>query len=59
MMVNVRKKAEHISEGCENPLYDATDSDSKMSTENFDDAVAALTFAATVITIALGFLFNL
>jgi len=30
-----------------------------MSAEKFDDLVAALTFTATVITIALGFLYNL
>jgi hypothetical protein len=30
-----------------------------MSVEKFDDAVAALTLTATVVTIALGFLFNL
>ena len=31
----------------------------KMSTERLDDTVAAITFAATIITIGLGFLFNL
>jgi len=30
-----------------------------MSVEKLDDAVAALAFAATIITITLGFLFNL
>jgi hypothetical protein len=30
-----------------------------MSIERLDDTVAAITFAATVITIALGFIFNL
>jgi len=30
-----------------------------MSVEKFDDAVAALAFAATMIAITLGFLFNL
>jgi hypothetical protein len=30
-----------------------------MSVERFDDTMAALTFAATVITIALGFMFNI
>ena len=30
-----------------------------MSVEKFDDLVAASTFTATVITITLGFLFNL
>ncbi len=30
-----------------------------MSVERFDDAVAAIAFTATVITIALGFIFNL
>ncbi len=59
MMVNVWKKAENFSKGCHNPLYDPFDSENKMSTERFDDAMAALTFTATVITIALGFLFHL
>jgi hypothetical protein len=30
-----------------------------MSVERLDDTVAAITFAATVVTIAVGFLFNL
>ncbi len=59
MMVNVWKKAENLSQGCDDPLYNAFNSENKVSSERFDDAMAALTFAATVITIALGFLFNL
>jgi hypothetical protein len=49
----------HISQGCYSATNDEDDSDSKMSVEKFDDVVAALTFTATVVTIALGFLFNL
>ncbi len=30
-----------------------------MSVEKFDDVVAALTFTATVVTITIGFVFNL
>ena len=59
MIVNVWWKAENFAEGCDNPLYDQIDSDDKMNTERFDDAMAALTFTAMAITIALGFLFNL
>ena len=59
MMVNVWKEAENLSQSCDNPLYDQTGSDNKMNTERFDDAMAALTFTAMAITIALGFLFRL
>jgi hypothetical protein len=59
MMVDVWKEAESLIQGCHNPLYHQTDSDSKMNTERFDDAMAALTFTAMAITIALGFLFHL
>jgi hypothetical protein len=59
MMVDVWKKAENLSQGCHNPLYDQIDSDSTMNTERFDDAMAALTFTAMAVTIALGFLFHL
>lgn len=59
MIVNGEKEAEHVSQGYNDPLNDPEDNDSTMSTERFDDAMAALTFTATVITIALGFLFNL
>jgi len=59
MMVNVWKEAENLSQGCHNPLYVQIDSDNKMNTERFDDAMAALTFTAMAITIALGFLFHL
>jgi CRISPR/Cas system CSM-associated protein Csm2 small subunit len=59
MMVNVWKKAENLSQGRHNPLYDQIDSDNTMNTERFDDAMAALTFTAMAVTIALGFLFHL
>ena len=59
MMSNVWKKAKNLSQGRHNPLYDAIDSDNTMNTERFDDAMAALTFTAMAITIALGFLFHL
>ncbi len=59
MMVNVRKEAENLTQGCHSPLYDQIDSDNKMNTERFDDAMAAVTFTAMAITIALGFLFHL
>ena len=59
MMVNVWKEAENLTQGSNNPLYYPFDGENKMSTERFDDAMAALTFTATVITIALGFLLNL
>jgi hypothetical protein len=59
MMVNVWKEAEDLSRGCDNPVYDQIDSDDTMNTERFDDAMAALTFTAMAITIALGFLFHL
>jgi len=59
MMVNVWKKAENLSQDCDNALYDQIDSDNTMNTERFDDAMAALTFTAMALTIALGFLFHL
>ncbi len=59
MMVDAWKEAENLTQGCHNPLYDQTDSDNKMNNERFDDAMAALTFTAMAITIALGFLFHL
>jgi hypothetical protein len=59
MMVDVWKEAENLSQGWDDPLYDQTDSDNTMNNERFDDAMAALTFTAMAITIALGFLFNL
>jgi hypothetical protein len=59
MMVNVWKEAENLSQGCDNPLYDQIDSGNTMNTERFDDAMAAFTFTAMAITIALGFLFHL
>ncbi len=59
MMVNVWKEAANLSQGCHNPLYDQIDSDNKMNTERFDDAMAALTLTAMALTIALGFLFHL
>ncbi len=59
MMGNVWKEAENLSKGRDNPLCDQIDSDNKMNTERFDDAMAAVTFTAMAITIALGFLFHL
>jgi len=59
MMGNVWKEAENLSKGWHNPLCDQIDSDNKMNTERFDDAMAALTATAMAITIALGFLFHL
>ena len=59
MMVDVWKKAENISQDCHNALNDQIYSDNTMNTERFDDAMAALTATAMVITIALGFLFHL
>ena len=59
MMVNVWKEVENLSQDCDNPLYDQLESDDKMNTERFDDAMAALTFTAMAVTIALGFLFHL
>ena len=59
MMVDVWKEAENLSQGSDNPLYDQTNSDNAMNAERFDDAMAALTFTAMAITIALGFLFHL
>src|SRR2546426_4020371 len=59
MMVNVWKEAENLSQDRDNALYDQIDSDNKMNTESFDDAMAALTFTAMAVTIALGFLFHL
>jgi len=59
MMVDVWKEAENLTQGCHNPLYGQVDRDDKMNTERFDDAMAALTFTAMTITIALGFLLHL
>ena len=58
-MVNVWKEAENLSQDRDNALYDQIDSDNKMNTESFDDTMAALTFTAMAVTIALGFLFHL
>jgi hypothetical protein len=59
MMINVWKQAENPSQSWDDPLYHQTDSDNTMNSERFDDAMAALTFTAMAIAIALGFLFNL
>ena len=59
MMVSVWKEAENLSQDRDSPLNDEIDSDNKMNTESFDDAMAALTFTAMAVTIALGFLFHL
>jgi hypothetical protein len=56
---NGEGSGEHISQSCYDTIYNEVDSDSKMSVEKFDDVAAALTLTATVVTIALGFLFNL
>jgi hypothetical protein len=56
---NGEGSGEHISQGCHDTIYNEVDSDSKMSVEKFDDVAAMLTLTATVVTIALGFLFNL
>jgi hypothetical protein len=62
-LILVRKNGEAsgecITQGSYSLVNDEVDSDSKMSVERFDDVAAALTFTATVVTIALGFLFNL
>jgi len=59
VMVSVGNQAEDLSQDCEHRVSDAIDSDNKMNTEKFDDAMAALTFTAMAITIALGFLLHL
>ena len=59
VMGSGEKNAGQVSQGCHSPLDDPVDSDNKMSVEKFDDAVAGLAFAATMIAITLGFLFNL
>lgn len=59
MMVDVWKEAENLSQGWDDPLSDPIDSDNTMNAERFDDAMAALTFTAMAITIALGFLLRL
>jgi hypothetical protein len=63
ILILVRKSGEAsgecITQGSYTLVNDEVDSDSKMSVERFDDVVAALTFTATVVTITLGFLFNL
>jgi len=59
MMVDVRKEDENLTQDCYNHLYDEIDGDNTMNTERFDDAMAALTFTAMALTIALGFLFHL
>ena len=59
VMGNGEEYAEQVSNCCYTPLDDSVDSGSQMSVERFDDSVAALAFAATIITITLGFLFNL
>ena len=52
-------EAEGISQSCYDPIDDKPYSDSTMSEKKFDDAMAALTLTATLVTITLGFLFNL
>jgi len=59
MMVDVRKEDENLTQDCDNHLYDEIDGDNTMNTERFDDAMAAFTFTAMALTIALGFLFHL
>lgn len=56
---NVSREAENLTQGGNHPLSDPIDRDDTMSVEKFDNAIAAITLAATVITIALGFMLNL
>ena len=55
----VSREAENLSQGGNHPLSYPIDRDDTMSVEKFDNAMAAITLAATVITIALGFMLNL
>jgi hypothetical protein len=56
---DVEKQAYVLDDHRNHPLNDCSQDDDSMSVERLDDAVAAITFTATVITITLGFLFNL
>jgi hypothetical protein len=56
---NVENQANILDNGADHSLHDCSLDDDSMSVERLDDAVAAITFTATVVTIALGFLFNL
>jgi hypothetical protein len=56
---NVEKQAYLLDDHRKHPLNDCSEDDDSMSVEKLDDAVAAITFTATAITIALGFLLNL
>jgi hypothetical protein len=55
--VNVEKNL--FADGPDYPLNDSSEDFYSMSVERLDDAVAAIAFTATVITIGIGFLFNL
>lgn len=59
MTSNATRQTENLSQGCDYSFNATFDSDDEMSAERFDNAMAALTFAATAITIALGFMLNL
>lgn len=50
---------EHVSKDRDYNFHHSIDWDGKMSVDKLDDVVAALTLTATVVTITLGFLFNL
>ena len=58
-MNHVERYTEVLNDHTDSPLCFHPEDDSKVSTERLDDTVAAITFAVTIITIALGFLFNL
>lgn len=56
---NVEGQTEILSSSSDHSLDAHSQDNCKMSTERLDDTVAAITFAATILTITLGFLFNL
>ena len=56
---NVEKQANILDYCAKHSLNYCPRDDDSMSVEKLDDTVAAITFAATVVTIALGFLLNL
>jgi hypothetical protein len=60
VIVNVDESREGFLLTQRDPLHlDHPNGDSQVSTERFDDVVAAVTLAVTTLTILLGFLFNL
>jgi hypothetical protein len=56
---NGEGQAEHVSEDRHDYVDDTVYSDNEMSVEEFDDLIAALALSVTIVTITLGFLFNL